>query len=369
LQPIASPASLSGGLDPVVFGMSGGKCVPANGVYAGTNQTGTGLAYPPGDWDNGFSVVPDGAFINKADEGTTTAAGTPYFSNLNAYTGTGTTLFSPNRQMPSPVMFGSLPTGVNANQPWQTLLFHPDPGGTPRHIGTQSPPDHLFLDLFTMPVVEPYPISDPLSIAGRVNMNYQIVPFTYITRSTGVRAVLKPEQIVALSDSDSTAYKNSNLNLAGRRLFLDLDQTLAGFQARFASGDIFRSASEVCGLWLVPQGQTYSGMPTFWAGRRLTGDNTREKPYADIYPRLTTKSNTYTIHVRVQTLKKSAATDPASWIEGSDAVTGEYRGSTTVERYVDTADTRVPDYATAPNAAPLDIFYKFRVVETKQFTP
>ncbi len=36
--------------------------------------------------------------------------------------------------------------------------------------------DYLLLDLFSMPVVEPYPISEPLSTAGRINMNYQIVP-------------------------------------------------------------------------------------------------------------------------------------------------------------------------------------------------
>ncbi len=36
-----------------------------------------------------------------------------------------------------------------------------------------------------MPVVEPYPISEPLSTAGRINMNYQIVPFTYINRDNG----------------------------------------------------------------------------------------------------------------------------------------------------------------------------------------
>ena len=51
------------------------------------------------------------------------------------------------------------------------------------------------LDLFTMPVVEPYAISEPFSTAGKINMNYQIVPFTYIDRSTGVKAVLNSELI------------------------------------------------------------------------------------------------------------------------------------------------------------------------------
>ncbi len=43
-----------------------------DGVYAGTNKTGNPPAgFALGDWDNGFSIVPDGAYINKADEGTT----------------------------------------------------------------------------------------------------------------------------------------------------------------------------------------------------------------------------------------------------------------------------------------------------------
>ena len=268
-------------------------------------------------------------------------------------------------------MFGSLPTGVNVNQPWQTLLFRPDPGGLPQHIGAKSPKDHLLLDLFNMPVVEPYAISDPFSTAGKVNMNYQIVPFTYITRSTGVRAVLKPEQLLALANNDTTAYKVQAVAMVNRRNFMDLDETLKGFQTRFDSGDIFRSASEICDIWLVPQGQTYAVMPAFWSGYLLTGDNVRERPYANIYPRLTTKSNTFTVHYRVQLLTKAKTTLPGQWVEGTDIVNSEYRGSSTLERYLDTNDSLnpIPDYATTPTAKAIDTFYKFRVLETKQFTP
>ena len=46
------------------------------------------------------------------------------------------------------------------------------------------------LDLFTMPVVEPYAISDPFSTDGKVNLNYQIMPFGYLKRSTALRAEL-----------------------------------------------------------------------------------------------------------------------------------------------------------------------------------
>lgn len=47
----------------------------------------------------------------------------------------------------------------------------------------------------------------------------------------------------------------------------------------------------------------------------LTGDNSRERPYATIYPRLTTKSNTYTVHMCVQPLKKVKSGPADIWTE------------------------------------------------------
>ena len=137
-----------------------------------------------------------------------------------------------------------------------------------------------------MPVVEPYAISDPFSTAGKVNMNYQIMPFSSITRATAIEAVLRPEQILAVNAADGQNYKYYGLGAKNPRYYLDMDQTLLGFTNRFNSNDVFHSASEICSLWLVPEGQTYSGMQAFWSGSNssLTGDNSREHPYADIYP-------------------------------------------------------------------------------------
>ena len=75
------------------------------------------------------------------------------------------------------------------------------------------------------------------------------------------------------------------------------------------------------------------------------------------------------MHYRVQTLGKVRSTPANQWVEGKDTVTGEYRGSSTIERYLDTSDTTIPDYATASNPQPIDHFYKFRVLETRQFAP
>ena len=110
-------------------------------------------------------------------------------------------------------------------------------------------------------------------------------------------------------------------------------------------------------------------------GHFLTGDNNLERPYSLIYPRVTTKSNTYTIHVRVQSLKKIAS-DPDQGIfnDGRDQVLGEFRGSFVVERYLDpnTAGFYKDGQKVTGTAAETDPLttlgpYKFRVVSTKQF--
>jgi len=150
--------------------------------------SGTNAPWTFGDWDTGTPMqIGDGPLINKPDEGIlgqiTAVTQNPY-SRVGVYYGHGSAFelssietrlgyISPNRQMPSAVMFGSLPTGVVAGKPWQTLLFRPDPGG---HPGAATPADHLLLDLFWMPIAEPYPISEPFSTAGKIGMNYQIVP-------------------------------------------------------------------------------------------------------------------------------------------------------------------------------------------------
>ncbi len=400
----------------------------------------------PGDWDNMTGITEDGPYINKPDEGNgaTTSAlknvsymsftlSGGYFSygldlqNLGGdYRADNGQTFSPNRQVASAVLFGSLPTGIDPGnaatvRPWQTLLFCANPAAGTGHFGfgigqggtgpaALAPfttlPDWLFLDLFTMPVVEPYAISEPLSTAGKVNMNYPIVPFSYITRDTAVRGVLKASRLLAIPSAASTvsggvpSYKDGSgtgypyecrygINPA------ESGGTLEGFERRFnpskfglaGNPDLFRSAAEICSVYLVPQKisgatytpgvvePTYTTAGTWWTtggpggtGFRLTGDNSREIPYGDLYPRLTTKSNTYTVHLRVQTLKKVPTTSATQWVEGTDQTTGEYRGSALFERYVDASDTTLPDFAAA-NAPSVDGYYKVRIVSAKKFSP
>lgn len=360
-----------------------------NGAYL-TKVT----AQYPGDWDNGTGGVEDGAYINKSDEGNSNTGLGGYYDRGSFNVEDGTT-FSPNRQISSAVAFGSLPTGVKRGQPWQTLLFCKNPAASEVHPGFDSPRDHLLLDFFTMPIVEPYAISEPFSTAGKVNLNFQIAPFTYITRSTAMRGVMKSTKVMAIPTADKGTYKSGGKEY---RASINLDQTLSngtgtgGFAERFAKtatgttylGDsgIFRSASEICDMFLVPNsnGGSVSSSPTlknleggsggWWKDYQLTGDNTREYPYGHIYPRVTTKSNTYTIHVRVQVLRKVKSTDVRTWVEGKDQILSEYRGSTLIERYIDPSDAALQGVDFATNAtASLDDYYRFRTISTKKFSP
>ena len=378
--------------------------VTVQNPYAGGGASGA-----PPDFDNGFGELPDGPYINKPDEGAVypNTNYRVYYDNsgVNTYQQVDTLAnpsysFSPQRQVPSPVMFGSLPTGApvgaRAPKPWQTLLFQP---GATGHFGLNAPKDEYLLDLFWMPQASPYAISEPFSTAGKVNLNYQILPFTYIDRSTAIQSVLCSEKVAQVAASQAGTYKKdtagatSNTGFSAARQPLNLSEangTLRQFAAKFSAFSVFKAAAEICDVYLVPQNETWtsdSAAQAAWygSGYSLVGDNTREKPYADIYSRITTKSNTYTVYYRVQTLKNPSAS-PSTWTEGTGAITGEFRGSTSLERYLD-PNLQIPDYgglsanilystpsldsfvADSSGNPTSQLYYKWRVVENTRFAP
>ncbi len=279
------------------------------------------------------------------------------------------------------MIFGSLPAGINPaqpaqSQPWRTLLFCPYPAADAQHPGFVSPPDYLVLDNFWMPVVEPYAISTCMATDGKINLNDQIVPFGYLHRNTVLHALLHDVRIPAISGSMAGSYKLSGTAASSIWNTIDENATIAQIENRFAgsSVDAYLSESEICAVPLVPQGQastsvaaTQAALDAYWNtstnAQRLTGDNLRELPYAQIEGRLTTRSNSYTVHVRVQVLQKLPR-DPHQnvWNEGVDLVLGDWRGSYEIERYLDPA-------AAAPAAGQPLGPYKFRIVSSRRFAP
>lgn len=360
-----------------------------------------------GDFDNGYARWMDGPYINKADEGNSVNFGDPskigkfyysdtYFSSDYAALNPGQ--FSANRQVSSPVILGSLPTGMQHNppRPWQTLLFHPAPtsptaaSGHPGQAGRKgdgtllagAPPDHSFLDFFWMPVVEPYAISEPFSTAGKINLNAQIVPYSgFLVRNTALHALLKSERVAMVMD---TNYKGAGANGASRMRVPILISTLMGgvtvergalrqIKERFDAGKLFLSASEICEIFLTQQAYgNDTNMRNFFNGinHRFTGDNTIERVYADIYPRITTKSNTFLVHFRTQLLKKAPGSSAAVWDENRDTVTAESRGSSLIERYLDPNDPDIPDFTQPANySSSLESYYRYRILNTREFKP
>jgi len=411
----------------------GSQLTPANYYFSRLPEInpGAGKAFNKwNDFDNGVAHLIDGAYINKPDEGNIASSGqadtSKYAYFAWNYTAPTPIFFSPNRLVPSAGMFGSLPTGVKRNLPWQTLLFRPDVTKTHPGLGTSKtgqlgggppyllPPDHLVMDLFWMPVVEPYAISEPFSTAGKVNMNYQIAPFTYIRRATAMYGAFKSEQPLVIPNALSRVYKLWDHETsdwpwlpndpdpractdpqvakdftsaitgtnAGKtmRLLIDNEQTLQQFDSKFAGGDLYRAASQICDVHLVRSGENLSqytdSKNTFWNGAYVTGDNTRERPYTNLYAKLTTRSNTFTVHIRAQVLHQIGgpnATDWTLWHEGRDQILSEYRGSNIVERYIDPKDPNLGDFAQrtfASNPAlTADWAYRFRIVGSKKFGP
>jgi uncharacterized protein (TIGR02600 family) len=326
-----------------------------------------------GDWDTGPGFAPDGALINLPDAGTSLDPRTAYFSLGPGQIG-APTRFAPNALVPSPVIFGSLPAGIDPatpvnSEPWRTLLFCPYPAADTAHPGFASPPDHLVLDNFWMPVVEPYALSTPMATAGKINLNDQIAPFTWLHRNTALHALLHDLRIPAVPLNMANPYKTAGTPIDSIWHPVDEDATIAQIENRFANGsaDAYLSESEICTVPLVPQGVAAANLDAFWNGAqgagRLTGDNLRELPYAQLYGRLTTRSNSYTVHVRVQVLQKLPR-DPQQnvWKEGTDVVLGEWRGSYEIERYLDPA-------ATAPAAGQPLGPYRFRIVSSRRFAP
>jgi uncharacterized protein (TIGR02600 family) len=252
-----------------------------------------------------------------------------------------------------------------------------------------------------MPVVEPYAISEPFSTAGKVNLNYQIMPFGYLQRSTALRAALHSVRVTGIPQVHAPVYKSQDVlkpTMGNVRYLVDRDETLRAFDDFFAefkadrSKGFFKSATEICDRFLYPKGETHAGkvpyrskgeLPirqSFWANSTLTGDNVREKPYADLYPRVTTKSNTYTVHYRVQTLRQrppSSGTDADAhylkWDESRDSVLSELRGHTTIERFLDPEDKRFrSDYKgdrLDVEKHSLEDAYRFRIIYHKRFAP
>jgi uncharacterized protein (TIGR02600 family) len=375
-------------------------------------STGRNAAGRPGDFDTGQGMMPDGPYIRKADETMAGDTWRDWWASGWYGSGAGANRFTPNRQVASPVEFGSLPTGVSASdpRPWQTLLFCPNPASrvTPStgrpveadHFGFVSPPDHRWLDFFTMPAVEPWAVSTPLATAGRINLNHRLAGFPHIERTTALRGALRGVRQLGVVQRDGVRENASDITYKvgshsyETRYDIDAEKTLEGFRRRFAGQDgsgrrLFLTPSEICEVFLVPgrmagasygvakatSSVTYDNIVDWWNRTTnsrqdnhfaLTGDNAREEPYNRLYPLVTTRSNTFTVHMWVEALRPGRVDAAAGrWTEEGGQVQARRREAVVLERYVDPQDPRLPDFAkdwNGPGDESLENHYQYRVV-------
>lgn len=349
------------------------------------------LPHLTGDFDNGIAWAPDGPYLNRPDDGETggyLTGGVPYF-NVAAprsmrLPDPRPRVWGAHRQVPSPAMLGSLPTGAKARVPWQTLLFRPqgDPDPTAwnpatDHYGWSWPRDHLLLDLFWMPVQEPAALSSPMATEGKINLNHPLVPFSHIRRTTALHALLKAERLLAIPDAASLTYKlppDQPPKHASFRHFIDADETLAQWDREvFHQGRVFLAASQLCEHDLVPQGQSgqRDAMRRFWATHRLTGDNSKERPYANLYGRLTTRSNTFRVHFRAESLPATPADAQGRLDVTSLEPTASIEGSAVIDRHLDPANPDLPDAVAALRSGQLppslDRFHDWHIRRIDRF--
>ena len=317
----------------------------------------------------------------------------------------------PLSEIASAICFGALPTGVYGDsasstpRPWQTLLFCANPAGRSMpadHPGFASPPDHLWLEFFWTPVTQPWPMGADFATEGKVNLNHQLMPFTWLQRSTALHGALKGVRITAIptaavdDQGDSAKGRNDGSPLdVTFRYEVDAEKTVNGLNQRLDNGVVFRTPSEICGQHLVPRridGHTYDGngfspadpgsrqaadMSSWWNGSandaadafEATGDNLRESPYAQLYPRLCTQSNVYCVHHRVQLLQQARGAKPNEWDDVRDHVQAERRGSCIIERRLARQSATLPDSATSSAARSLHEAQMFRILSQTPFGP
>jgi uncharacterized protein (TIGR02600 family) len=402
-----------------------------------------------GDWNTGAGTLEDGPYGSDLDLGNaitelSATRSDPYVDSLMrrgglVYQDVDGISRTPQRQISSAIAFGSLPSRVHDGphydpaqrsttigpQAWRTLLFCPNPASRIAtvqekptfldHPGFADPPDHLWLEFFWMPTVRPRLLSPGFSTEGKINMNYQILPFTWINRATGMYAALQGVRIPAIATSSITAAAGLNPSQhvkspAGSDIEtlyeVNAKETLRAFQGRFDEGNLFLYPSEICEMYLMPKRQPntdYEGLldpkpadptslklpdvTTWWTDGRsdtssgpgnpldadafeATGDNLRESPYAQLYPRLCTKSNVFRVHYRVQVLRQSRSAQPGEWNEAKDRIVSEQRGATVIERYLDPEDPNIPDAVNLPGGSEaLNQYYRYRIISHQPFAP
>jgi hypothetical protein len=211
----------------------------------------------------------------------------------------------------------------------------------------------------------------------------------YLERKTALHGLLKSQKMLMVPNNapDGGHRENPLDDRSNRwRYSIDRTKTIELIQNRLTKKGLFKTASELCEIPMVPApgpGQSVNGLANpianmsdaqwanFWNQYLQTGDNQRERPYVHLYPRVTNRSNVFTVYVRAQSIRKAPGSAVDEFDPRKDQVSSEYRGQTTIERFIDPNDPQLRTYNPASNSNTIggaaDRYYRFRIVNSKQF--
>jgi hypothetical protein len=190
-------------------------------------------------------------------------------------------------------------TYIHTGIPWRTFFLEPRPTA---EVNAGSIPDWLAVDLFST--------TDTTNVTGRMNIN---APINNVSGSL-------PQRIVPLDALLGSSYMSAASSIYSYQVHNT--PTVTAFAQ--PPLEVFTTAGQVCEV-------------TGLADNIGQQKSTREAPAQAILNIITPRSNTFTIWCLAQSIKKLDKANPATFVNGTDVVTGEAKVQAIVERTVDTS--------------------------------
>jgi len=269
--------------------------------------------------------------------------------------------------------------------PFRMLNFSPASSSSQKTIGGVAYPDWAMLDLFTVPA-SLQPLADGTSVpslinltaggatVGRLNPNIPVLPSGTFSRIVPLESFLKGQQ------ASTNVTDNPTTNTVDE---VELAQAINSYLSSLGRPLMF--PGEICN---VPKVAAYLYQNQGSTNQDSTLARSRNDLVRGIVGNLTTRSNTFTVWVAGQAIKKKLANSHYDQVESGDAILGESRMEFVIERYIDLGADGVPGNA-GPGGAGADgvvgtpddvvdaiynpsmtypLPYKYRVISARQIT-
>ncbi|MGB8352861.1 MAG: hypothetical protein WCD79_03155, partial [Chthoniobacteraceae bacterium] len=327
----------------------------------GTNLSGT-VAFP-----HGAQTVPD----------TTTSGDTPGYLPSNG--GDPLSVWAPpqDQRMPKIARFpsvgalNSIRTGIipdawasgvattvsSAGTPWRSICLASatDAGQTTTN---GSYPDWVMLDLFTVPFVQQPPVvisaaaTVPQAPArlmtfggateGRLNINNPLVPYPFSSGTWVTPQRTAPLQALFYGLEACTSYPGGTASWTAVDSGTDAASLPTAVESYLTANGPFMIPGELANVSAI---NNYTYQASYTSNTTSHNIRCRNDIMRQVLGATTTQSNTYSIWVVSQTVKKNPNNTNYGVYQAGDTVTGEVRRRYLIERYIEPGTDGVPGNA------------------------